>query len=289
MSGAGNSFWITHFIPPTSLSPVNINWQKIVQHLCQRQHNNVYSSDGLVALFPSKTCDLKWLFYNADGSLAEMCGNAACCVIDYAFKKKLIPSTQSFVTLETLNQKITGKLKNGSPCIFLKQSKEIQGPFNISFEKEKISYMFLNSSVPHAVIELKQWPNTDQEWENKKKLGKSLREKTTHYKNGMNVSFYCPEKQNIFSSTTQEEIVHHQTSTLFARSFERGIEDFTPACGTGALAVAQVYRHKNTFLSSILVQMPGGKLKVEFHQNKKISLMSPVKQLHEIEEMISTY
>ena len=273
MSGAGNSFWMAHFLPPTALPSMEINWKRVAQNLCQK--NSTSPSDGLVILFPSKTCHFKWLFYNADGSSAEMCGNAACCVIDYVFKKKLIPATETPLTLETLSQKITGGFQKGLPCIFLKKNKHIQGPFHTIFENEQISYMYINSSVPHAVIELNLWPSTNEEWETKKKLGQHLRQSTLHHKNGMNVSFYGLKKTN-----------NHPTSNLQARSFERGVENFTPACGTGALAVAQVYQKSFPSLLSISIQMPGGKLTVGFHEDEKISLMSPVQWLEEIEKPI---
>lgn len=273
MSGAGNSFWITHFLPPMVLPPIEINWKKVAQTLCQQ--NGTSHSDGLVVLLPSKTCHLKWLFYNADGSSAEMCGNAACCVIDYALKKKLIPTTESFLTLETISQEITGGFQTELPCIFLKKNKNIQGPFHIAFESETISYMYINSSVPHAVIQLNRWPRTNTEWEKKKKLGQYLRQNTLHHKNGMNVSFYSSEKTN-----------NPPNSNLLARSFERGVEDFTPACGTGALAVAQVYQQSFPSLLSISIQMPGGKLTVGFHEDERVSLMSPVQWLEEMEKPI---
>ena len=272
MSGAGNSFWITHFIPTAFLplpppSPINRDWAQVAQSLCWK--DSTPETDGLAVLLPSKTCDFKWLFYNADGSPAEMCGNAACCVIEYAFKKQLVPSGYSSITFETTAQKIKGELCQGSARIFLKQNNNIQGPFEITFNKKKISYTVINSSVPHAVIETQNWPNTTQEWENTKALARNLRKKTIQHLDGMNVSFYCHQgKEN----------------QLYARSFERGVEDFTPACGTGALAVAQVYRQHCTDLELVFVQMPGGQLKVGFHPDKTISLISPVKWLQEMEE-----
>lgn len=265
MSGAGNSFWITHFLDTTNL--INKNWSEIAQTLCQE--NNKPKADGLAILLPSNTCDLKWLFYNADGSPAEMCGNAACCVTDYIFKKKLLPCKQHSLILETAAQNIKGELKKGRAHIFLKQSETTQGPFKEIFNKdEKVSYFFINSSVPHAVIKLCTWPSTSTKWENKKNIAKILRKKTTHHKNGMNISFYHPQNNN----------------QLLARSFERGVEDFTPACGTGALAVAQIHRQQQTHLQLIFVQMPGGKLEIGFHSDRTVSLMSPVKWLQEIEE-----
>lgn len=265
MSGAENSFWITHFLSPASPS-INRDWSQVAQILCKK--NNSSKADGLAILLPSKHCDFKWLFYNADGSPAEMCGNAACCVTDYVFKKKIISVEQNFLIFETKAQQIKGELKEGMARIFLKQSTDIQGPFETTYNNEATPYVFINSSVPHAVIEIKNWPSTLNEWENKKKLAGILRKKTTHHKDGMNVSFYC----------------HQDDNHLSARTFERGVEDFTPACGTGALAVAQVYRQYFPHVQLIFVKMPGGQLEISLHSDKTISLMSPVKWLQEMEE-----
>lgn len=269
MSGAENSFWIAYF--PHISCHLEQEGSKLAQTFCRRE-----KADGLVILQPSSTCDFKWLFYNADGSVAEMCGNAACCVTDYIFKKKLISPKTSFFLLETKAGKIRGDLFKGSARIFLKRKPNIQGPFEICFQNQKIQYQFIQSLVPHAVIKVQNALNDkEKNWEHKKSLAKFLRKQTTHHKKGMNVSFYWLKKESAgedFSDLSEQ---------VFALSFERGVEDFTPACGTGALAVAEVYRQQNTDLQSIFVEMPGGRLKISFHSDNKISLMSPVKWIEE--------
>ncbi|MYE07879.1 MAG: diaminopimelate epimerase [Oligoflexia bacterium] len=266
MSGAGNSFWITYLSPSFFPDFVDKDWPEVARKICQREDTSD-TGDGLVVLVPSRTCDLKWLFYNADGSSAEMCGNAACCVTEYAFKKGVVPADRSSVTFETLAQKIKGDLVREKARIFLKQNESIEGPFKMDFNSKTISYMFINSSVPHAVIKLTKWSEA-KEWTVRKELARVLRRKTTHHKNGMNVSFYC---------CSEEE------GRLFARTFERGVEDFTSACGTGALAVAQIHRQAFSLMDFMFVEMPGGQLKVGFHSDKTVSLMSPVKWLKEME------
>ena len=272
MSGAGNRFWITHFLSPTTPSSRVRDWSRVAQIICRTNHTlkEANEADGIAILLPSKNYDFKWLFYNADGSPAEMCGNAACCVIDYVFKKQLISFKDHSLIFETIAQPIRGEIKDGIARIFFKQNKSVQGPFEIIFNREKVSYMFIDSGVPHAVVEIKNKPKTVEEWKYKKEFANILRNNTSQHKNGMNVSFYY----------------HQKPLLLSACSFERGVEDFTPACGTGALAVAQVYRQTHPHLSLILIQMPGGQLEVGFHSDKTISLMSPVKWIQEIESFI---
>ena len=113
MSGAENSFWIAYF--PHIACDLEQTGPQIAKNLCQQE-----KADGLAILKPSNTCDFKWLFYNADGSSAEMCGNAACCVTDYVFKKKLISPKNSFFLLETKAGKIKGDLFKVSAPFFFK-------------------------------------------------------------------------------------------------------------------------------------------------------------------------
>jgi len=295
IEGAGNSFWITHQLPSpphknssfisfTEVSAKKLHltkgmflkgeWSEISKKLCQKNKNLI--TDGLVVLLNSDKQDLKWLFYNADGSIAEMCGNATCCVAEYAFKKELISNNKSHFILETKAQNIKCIYKNKA-SIELKQSTNIKGAFKSLLSDEEITYMFIDSSVPHAVIEIPKWPNDSKTWEKQKTLAKALRKNTSLNPHGMNVSFYSYQHKE---QTKLQNL--NSPISLKACSFERGVEDFTPACGTGALAVAQIYRLKHPDTNSIAVKMPGGTLQVNFLADKKISLFSPVKWIQEI-------
>ena len=225
------------------------------------------------------------------GLPAEMCGNAACCVTEYVFKKQKVPAGRSSVTFETIAQEITGRFIQETACIFLKQSRSIQGPFQTTYSGATVSYMFIDSSVPHAVVKMPDWPKNSMQWKNQKELARNLRRKTVHNKDGMNVSFYywlgeegisvCKNSPLVSTDSFHKNYI--QNILLFVRTFERGVEDFTSACGTGALAVAQICRHDFPCIDSALVQMPGGKLQVDFHSDKTVSLTSSVKWLKELE------
>ncbi len=266
MSGAGNRFWISYF--PSR--PPKQGWPGIARALCRNK-----TADGLVILLPSASFDFEWLFYNADGSTAEMCGNAACCVTNYIFTKKLMAPGKTTFRLKTESGPVKGEWIKGRARIFLSQSQNIKGPFPTckNSNKESLTYMFINSAVPHAVVRLSAFPATKKAWAEKTKQARRLRQSLTHSKQGMNVSFYTEGEKKSVKKTGPAK--------LTARTFERGVEDFTPACGTGALAVAQIYRTLYPNLNSVLVKMPGGELTVTFHPGKKISLMSPVKKLSE--------
>ena len=257
LSGAGNCFLITHQQPPLELS----YWKKLSPFVCQAQHTH-----GLVVLEQNKNPNkevFNWLFYNADGSQPGMCGNAACCVIDYIIKSQL--TARSSVTLNTRAGQIKGEWKKGKSQVFFPLPSKTQGPLNISFKGEGFSYTFIDSLVPHGVIEqdFSLPPNPPH-----KERAMWLRHKPHHHKEGMNVSLYHP-----LSSPNKDSSV----IKLKAISFERGVEDFTPACGTGAVAVAAAYRFCHHSPASIFqIQMPGGILTVCFH-TRHITLESPVK------------
>ena len=260
ISGAGNCFLITYF---KELSPIlKRQLPSLSQKLCSKYH-----TDGIVILLPTsnKKWDLQWLFYNSDGSTAEMCGNAACCTVIYSFEKKIV-SKNPFI-LKTPYNTFQGELKNNNPRISFKQDFNIQGPFAYHFNNENISYTFINTSVPHAVIKRLKNPYYKKESLITKIIGKKLRHQTNHHKKGMNVSFYCET---------------HQQNTISACTFERGVENITPACGTGALAVARIHYQNYSHLKYIYVKMPGGNLKVKFQGMKTVSLESPIKWIREI-------
>ena len=216
------------------------------------------------------TCD----FYNKDGSKANMCGNAACCLSFYFNWLGL--NVKEFVLG---NQKV--RLDLNGAVLLDKPKKEpllVIDPF---------PFYFIDTGVPHGVIpcdKIHYYPSLDSSIESLNSMTKkaqALRFKNIPpYKEGMNVSFY-----QVLSS-------HH----LKAITFERGVEDFTLACGTGALAVSLIHNHKSNLEKEsivkknisnkdssfkkqnnfIKVEMPGGTLEVEI--GGQLKLTSQVKK-----------
>lgn len=212
--------------------------------------------DGLVVL-KEKTKD-KWFcdFYNKDGSLAEMCGNAACCMAVYSkWTGEDLPAFQlgkEFVKIIQDSQ--------GERGISLSNPAQIQGDFPFEFQKEKHSFTLLSAGVPHAVIKC---PHKKISFENKedlKQLARLLRFNHPKSDQGMNVSFF------------QEK----ERGKIQALTYERGVENFTLACGTGALAISTVYLKRHPGLKAVTVQMPGGDLKIQ--TQPELGLFSPVKK-----------
>ena len=182
-------------------------------------------TDGLVVLKKSKglSCD----FYNKDGSTAEMCGNAACCVSTYTDWMSLAVKILLFGKETVVLTKKGGiALKNPSASII-----DCDRTFNGGQEH----FTFIQPGAPHGVIELPlKKGELFKNQEELKPLAQYLRLRSPKNKQGMNVSFFQVEEQG----------------RLKAMTYERGVENFTLACGTGALAVAFVYLYKHLIKKS---------------------------------------
>lgn len=311
MSGACNRFFIACLKIPPPVS--DREWKNIIPPLCGRNVKDILffhsSSDkkvnrlfyewegggsikgressrrsrslahGVVILYPSSSeeADLKWLFFNSDGSVAEMCGNAACCVVEYAVKQKLISPHKTSFVIQTPYQFFKGECKDGQARVVLKQNFALTGPFSLDFSPEEqkgedktfVSYHFVNTGVPHAVIKKKKLL-FNRGLTPLRGLGRVLRGRTLHHHRGMNVSFYCEtDKKRVLRAVT----------------YERGVEGLTPACGTGALAVVRshVQNHPEMWGQPVYVDMPGGRLSVCF-QEGEVWLSSPVQWIGWLEE-----
>ncbi len=224
-SGASNDFILLDL---SKDQPSLINRKQLVQKICDRK--NGVGADGFVFLDPSDSADFKWDFYNTDGSHAEMCGNAARCVILYWLDQN--PSTTQPVKFETVVGVIEGVqlAKNWIDV----QMPHVDPPKK--WTESGLEFEFVNTGVPHAVVT--QVKNLESV--------KLLRRHARFGEHGTNVTF----------------IQWVNDHTLSAQTFERGVEDYTLACGTGAVAAALVGFHQRPELESLNIQMPGGELVV---------------------------
>ncbi|MGE3973150.1 MAG: diaminopimelate epimerase [Bdellovibrionales bacterium] len=229
------------------------NRSKFAQEICRRQTG--VGSDGLVILEPHPTYDFKWDFYNSDGSLAEMCGNAARCAVYLLNKKECSFLTKAGVVkgkiLSALDQLVQVELARPE---MKKES------MKISVDGKNIEGDFINSGVPHFVIHTK--------WEFERLPDRMLSLKIQNHRafgaQHTNVTYVCPRDRS------QKK---YRTIT-----FERGVCDFTQSCGTGALA-AGFSVSKNKSNKKVSLKTPGGELEVEFYQDRNVChLRGPVQK-----------
>lgn len=228
-SGAGNTFFILFF------KDVAPDQRKLfTQNICLQK-----KADGVLFIDQQQE-EYIWDFYNADGSTAEMCGNAARCAVLFLKQQKVV--TQSKFNFLTLAGKIqVSELKNQQyqvemPEVVIKNQKLI-----VSFEGIKIQGFWVQAGVPHFVIE-------EQSYEQDlRTYAREVRKHALFAPQGTNVTFVRQKMKN----------------ELVAITFERGVEDFTLACGTGAVAAAVWSRSQTKESGVYKVQMPGGKLEVD--------------------------
>ena len=263
MSGAGNDFIITNltdkedklqpYFPGKSLS-------EITQIICDRRHH--IGADGAIFLMPSKKkgSHFSWRFFNADGSLAEMCGNAARCTTLYAFTNQMTPQN---VVFDSIAGPIHGKvLSKDTVNVYMPPPKDQSWGASLNIDGLNIKYDYLDTGVPHVVHQL----NSYRVDEALLQLAKKLRGHSHFLPRGANITFYAIESPNVLRSIT----------------FERGVENWTLACGTGVVAAACSYTHWMTPHGPIDIHVPGGELTVDLSQTQP-QLIGPAKFIADIE------
>lgn len=248
MNGAGNDFIIINNI--IEKIPKG-KFSYLASKLCARRLS--IGADGIMFVDNHKNNgDYRMHFFNSDGSEGEMCGNGARCICRYGFEKGLAGDKQ---TVETLSGIIEGhrinkrnyKIKLNRPTVFKENFiLEADG------EKYDCSYVELGDpGLPHLVVELPGFQEMYEE--DLYKLGKALRNHKSLDK-GANVNF----------------ISFDPNGNLYARTFERGVENFTLACGTGAGSIGFVLMKKGEIKNNVAqVIMPGGRLSVQLKPNDK--------------------
>ena len=245
MNGAGNDFLILNNLKehlPHDIFP------QIAKALCQR-HMSI-GADGLMVVdTPTQGGDYKMLFFNSDGSMGEMCGNGARCICRYGYENGLAGETQ---TVETTAGIVTGqRISERLYKIRLNDPTTIR--LNVPVEVDGITYDCAyvelgHPGLPHAVV---PYPNLRDADENKlRELGRKLRWHSAFPK-GANVNFY--------------EVLGEDA--VYERTFERGVEDFTYACGTGTGSVAAVLTLQGKVSGrGVKADMTGGQLTIDVTQ-----------------------
>lgn len=241
MQGAGNDFIIINNmelkIPVDKLSA-------IAKKLCQRKVS--IGADGFMVVdFPEGDADFKMRFYNQDGSIGEMCGNGARCISRYAFLNKIAKQKMKFetgagiVSAEVLEGRLVKVLLNKPEIIKLDNDIEIDN------KKYECSYIELgNPGLPHAVVKYDLRNSEDCEVF---EIGRKIRF-YEGFPKGANVNFF--------------EVL--DDSTAIVKTYERGVEDLTLACGTGSASVAVALMLKGYLKGNkAKIFVPGGELFIE--------------------------
>jgi diaminopimelate epimerase len=229
MNGAGNDF----ILADNRAGNLHLTPEQVTR-LCHRQRG--IGADGLMLLVPcaSGQADWAWEFWNSDGSRAEMCGNGARCFARYI--QRLTGATGS-ITFETVAGVITANFQGERVTVNLTPPHGLRLNEQVPLATGPTAIHSLNTGVPHAVIFV---PDADQAMVNQ--IGSEVRYHAHFKPKGTNVNF------------AQVLGPNH----IRVRTYERGVEGETLACGTGVSAAAMIASRVQGFTSPVKVLVQGG-------------------------------
>ncbi len=204
---------------------------KLIEKLCDRRFG--IGADGLILLENDVETDFRMVYYNSDGNQSSMCGNGGRCIVAFAKSLNLIDDQTTFLATDGLHHAYV--LDNGIISLEMKDVYEV---------KIQNDYIFLNTGSPHHVMLVDDLDNYDV-----KNNGAIIRYSDLYGKAGSNVNFVKQLSDNHFR----------------LRTYERGVEDETFSCGTGATATAIAMNAiGKTTSNHIKLDVEGGKLEVSF-------------------------
>jgi diaminopimelate epimerase len=211
----------------------------LARRLCDRKRS--VGADGLLVIDKSEKADFRMRIFNPDGTEAEMCGNGSRCVALYARKKGIADEEMEIDTLAGI---LRARVRGDIVKVRLTAPKDIKWNLCLTIDKCPYKLNFANTGVPHVVHFV-----DDLDKVNVKEIGSHLRYHREFAPAGTNADFVqVLDKHNIR-----------------IRTYERGVEDETLACGTGAVASAIISAESEKMPSPVTVETRGGeKLKVYF-------------------------
>ncbi len=209
-SGAGNDFVLID----NMRGEYSLSFPALARTLCSRPFG--IGADGLLIIEPSKRSEFLMRYYNADGSFGGMCGNGGRCIARYAFKAGYVKARMKFEALDfeygadVVGDEIRLSMKNPSDPTEESAIRELV-PGSVA------TPIFLNTGSPHLVIRVEDVESLEVE-----RLGRMLRQHPRFAPDGMNVNF----------------VKVSPPGSIVLRTYERGVEAETLACGTGSVAAA---------------------------------------------------
>jgi diaminopimelate epimerase len=246
MNGAGNDFIIIDHRSPLVPDAQMAEFARLV---CRRKFS--VGADGLFLIESSECADFKWRFFNSDGSEAEMCGNGARCVARVASLHGIAGEQMRFETLAGI---IEAHVSGSEATIRMTTAHSMILDQQLVVDGQELVAHSINTGVPHCVIFVNDLGQVDVVG-----LGRSLRFHPHFAPAGTNVNFACQVEENIA-----------------VRTYERGVEGETLACGTGVVATALIARAKGLAESPVQITTVGGSvLRVDCVTAKNVTLSGP--------------
>lgn len=210
--------------------------KNLISKLCNRRFG--VGADGLILLEPSEKEDFTMVYFNADGHEGSMCGNGGRCLVAFAKKLNIITDNTTFDAVDGLH---IASIKNGIVSLKMIDVEEIEN---------SETHSFLNTGSPHHISFCENVGHLDV-----KELGAKIRYGSPYFDQGTNVNFAEQISENSFK----------------VRTYERGVENETLACGTGVTAVAIVANNTHkTSDNTIQLEVLGGNLEVSFKKEGNV-------------------
>ena len=239
MSGSGNDFIIVDnrdkIVDETDLP-------NFIAKACRRKMS--VGADGFILVENTDTADFKWRFYNSDGSVAEMCGNGARCVARFAYLNGIAGPEMIFETQAGI---VYAQVAGESVKVKMTDPLDLRMDYSIELKNSSLSISSVTTGVPHVVIVKDMIEDAEVV-----QAGREIRFHDMFAPAGANVNFVCHLKDNIIE----------------IRTYERGVEGETLACGTGAVASAIIMARKMKVKSPVYVlTRSGGYLKIFYQEN----------------------
>ena len=256
MNGAGNDF----ILIDNRAGEIHLDRSQIAQ-LCNR-HRGIGADGVLLLELPANRADFRMRYFNADGGEAEMCGNGARCFARFANR---VAGAQRKISFETPAGVISAELANNLVTLRMTEPTDLQLNIDLPVAGENRAVHFINSGVPHVVIPVAKIDDADVRGD-----GAAIRNHKMFSPNGANVNFI--EKRG--------------ANKIAIRTYERGVEDETLACGTGIVASALIFAATEHCEGPVTVLARGGdELQVGFaktrDQFRNVTLTGPAEFVFE--------
>jgi diaminopimelate epimerase len=239
MSGSGNDFIVidnrNRVVDETDLAD-------FITKVCRRKLS--VGADGFILIEETDAVDFKWQFFNSDGSRAEMCGNGARCAARFAYLNGIAGPSMSF---ETAAGTVSAQVSDDLVKVQMPDPAELKMDYTLELKDGSVLISSVNTGVPHVLISVDAIDGVDVV-----ELGREIRRHSVFAPAGTNVNFVSFQKDG----------------QIAIRTYERGVEDETLACGTGAIAAAIVTANKTRMKSPIKVLTRGGEYLTIYFQDK---------------------
>ncbi len=251
MSGSGNDFV---FFDGRDASLRSLEREDVITRLCARGPG--VGADGVVWVLPGENGTVYRMRYrNSDGSIADMCGNASLCSITFAARLGLVRQGVPF-EFDSDAGRLRGLIRpDGKPQVTLTAIKGLTGKAAPATEKRELRIGFADSGVPHLVVEVGDAESVDLP-----ARGRALRFSPELAPAGANVNFVSKAKDG---------------RGWRMRTYERGVEGETLACGTGAAATGAVLRSWGSAGDEVVIETTSGRdLLVSIHEDGGVTTPS---------------